>query len=305
VRLNLYSLFGLHGLVLYLWWRSDIKLWQFSCQSWYIQFQILGTVRSSAKQKKLLVLFTLQQLSSFITFISSFVHVTQEWSYVFFQFYIHRKRMFVLFTQMDALRFHSATFYWIFFAVWENGRVWEGGAFICRMTLELRPLTLWRRDQQQRRKNEPGWLLSCCRCYWRMSLRSATDVYGRDMHTSLCILEVDVNNHVFQPGGILRIDEEVSSVLKQLQRKIRDWPGICLLQGEKRLWHLCFVWVLPVASCHHSVITTLKLDMEPKTIRGTPARWFLAWCPSWITHHESWTPLQRRRSCFVSSTWAY
>jgi len=72
-----------------------------------------------------------------------------------------------------------------------------------------------------------------------MSLGSATDVYGREMQILFGILDAEIDKHVFQPGGIPCVDERGASIRKQLQRKIRDWPGICFFCKAKKECDIC------------------------------------------------------------------
>jgi hypothetical protein len=70
-----------------------------------------------------------------------------------------------------------------------------------------------------------------------MSLGSATDVCRRVTQTSFGVPEAEIEKHVFQPGGIHFLYEKFASIRKQLQRKIRGWPGICFffLQSKERM----------------------------------------------------------------------
>jgi len=80
-----------------------------------------------------------------------------------------------------------------------------------------------------------------------MSLGSATDVYGREMQILFGILDAEIDKHVFHPGGIPCVDERGASIRKQLQRKIRDWPGICFF--TKRRKNVTFVLCVSASGC--------------------------------------------------------
>jgi len=58
---------------------------------------------------------------------------------------------------------------------------------------------------------------------------SATGDEGRDMQSLFGVLDAEIDKHVFQQGGIPLLYEEGASFRKQLDRKIRDWLGICLI----------------------------------------------------------------------------
>jgi hypothetical protein len=61
------------------------------------------------------------------------------------------------------------------------------------------------------------------------------------MQTLFGVPDAEIEKHVFQPGWIHLVYEKFTSIQKELQRKIRGWPGICLFakQGKNVTFLLC------------------------------------------------------------------